>query len=85
MTPAGIEPATFRFVAQHLNHWATAVPISQYTSLEFGEENVHLMLDWVLVRMVIRMGGTGLTRKGGFDINRAETSDYTSRESGTFY
>ena len=26
MTPAGIEPATFRFVAQHLNHCATAVP-----------------------------------------------------------
>jgi len=25
MTPAGIEPATFRFVAQHLNHCATAV------------------------------------------------------------
>jgi len=23
---AGIEPATFRFVAQHLNHCATAVP-----------------------------------------------------------
>jgi len=27
MTPAGIEPATFRFVAQHLNHWATAVSV----------------------------------------------------------
>jgi hypothetical protein len=26
MTPAGIEPATFRFVAQHLNHCDTAVP-----------------------------------------------------------
>ena len=26
MTPCGIEPATFRFVAQHLNHCATAVP-----------------------------------------------------------
>ena len=26
MTPAGIEPATFRFVAQHLNHCATAIP-----------------------------------------------------------
>ena len=26
MTPAGFEPATFRFVAQHLNHCATAVP-----------------------------------------------------------
>ena len=26
LTPAGIEPANFRFVAQHLNHCATAVP-----------------------------------------------------------
>jgi len=25
LTSAGIEPATFRFVAQHLNHCATAV------------------------------------------------------------
>ena len=25
LTPAGIESATFRFVAQHLNHCATAV------------------------------------------------------------
>ena len=28
-TPAGIEPATFRFVAHHLNHCATAVPLPQ--------------------------------------------------------
>jgi len=26
MTPAAIEPETFRFVAQYLNHCATAVP-----------------------------------------------------------
>jgi hypothetical protein len=26
MTPSGIEPANFRFVAQYLNHCATAVP-----------------------------------------------------------
>ena len=26
LTPAGIEPATFRFVAQHLNYCANAVP-----------------------------------------------------------
>jgi len=26
LTPARIEPATYRFVAQHLNHCATAVP-----------------------------------------------------------
>jgi len=28
MTPSGIEPATFRFVVQRLNHCATAVPKS---------------------------------------------------------
>jgi len=27
MTPAGIEPETYRFVAQRLNHCATAVPL----------------------------------------------------------
>jgi hypothetical protein len=27
MTPAGIEPATFRFVARQLNYCATAVPL----------------------------------------------------------
>ena len=27
LTLAGIEPATFKFVAQHLNHCSTAVPI----------------------------------------------------------
>ena len=30
LTPAGIEPAAFRFVAQQLNHCATAVPIYIY-------------------------------------------------------
>ena len=43
MTLAGIEPATFRFVAQHLNHCATAVPHSlqcEYFSEPSGE---HLM------------------------------------------
>jgi len=30
MIPSGIEPATFRFVAQHLNHRATAVPHYYY-------------------------------------------------------
>ena len=27
LTPAGIKQVTFRFVAQHLNHCATAVPL----------------------------------------------------------
>ena len=30
LTPAGIEPAAFRFVAQHLNHCATAVPYKEF-------------------------------------------------------
>ena len=34
MTRTGIEPATFRFVAQHLNHCATAVPHYKYASIE---------------------------------------------------
>jgi len=31
MTSSGIEPATFQFVAQHLNHCATAVPPPTHT------------------------------------------------------
>ena len=36
LTLAGIEPATFRFVAQQLNHCATAVPpfFFSYSTLE---------------------------------------------------
>jgi len=30
LTPAGIEPATFQFVAQHFNHCATAVMYGGY-------------------------------------------------------
>ena len=30
LTPAGIEPATFRIVGQHLNHCATVVPLCFY-------------------------------------------------------
>ena len=34
MTPSGIEPATFRFVAQHLNHCATAAPDHKLSQTE---------------------------------------------------
>jgi len=30
VTPSGIQPATFRFVAQRLNHCAIVVPIIMY-------------------------------------------------------
>ena len=52
MTPTGIEPATFRFVAQHLNHCATAVPFQDtnlvtnvdYASLVFSAAMLLLMM-----------------------------------------
>ena len=37
LTPAGIEPATFRFVAQHLNHCATAVPVCRENFTLFNQ------------------------------------------------
>jgi len=41
MTPAGIELATFQFVAQHLNHCATMVPsICRVTELILIEAEV---------------------------------------------
>jgi len=39
MTPSGIEPATFRLVAQHLNHCATAVPpFNKYINVNISME-----------------------------------------------
>jgi hypothetical protein len=35
LTPAGIETGTFRFVAQELNHCATAVPIYIYITSSY--------------------------------------------------
>jgi len=37
MTPSGMEPATFRFVTQHLNHCATVVP----TKRNMEERKIH--------------------------------------------
>ena len=37
MTTGGIEPATFRFVAQHLSHCAIAVPVQ--TQMEVGKRS----------------------------------------------
>ena len=49
MTPAGIELATFRFTAQHLNHCATAVP--------FEDNNMR----WNLTKYGVRVWA-GFTR-----------------------
>jgi len=41
MTPSGIKPATFWFVAQCLNHWATAVPVSSKDTRNFTTQLTH--------------------------------------------
>ena len=53
MTPAGIELVTFRFVAQHLNHCATAVPNTNKCTIIFtcsfihnGSSNMFQQLRW---------------------------------------
>jgi len=35
MTPSGIEPATFRFVAQYLNRCTAVIPVEMWRSLIF--------------------------------------------------
>jgi len=46
LTPAGIEPATFRIVAQHLNHCATAVPNLLSLRMEIQiHNNLHLIIN----------------------------------------
>jgi hypothetical protein len=42
MTPSGIEPATFRFVAQYVNHCATAVPIRHFK--KSGKQSIFRLL-----------------------------------------
>ena len=50
VTPAVIEPATFRFVAQHLNHCATAVPpehgVSSITTADAHTSAASSRLNW---------------------------------------
>ena len=53
MTPARIAPATFRFVAQHLNHCATAVP-QKYEVQKINshtEEPVGFVVDILVVNI----------------------------------
>ena len=59
LTPAGIEPATFRLVAQHLNHCATAVPHYKRVAYTFSQIMCEKMLrkDVGLHERVILMSG----------------------------
>ena len=54
LTPAGIEPATFRFVAQHFNHCATAVPPN---ILSVNTNNERMSRDKKLCKSQDKYGG----------------------------
>ena len=61
VTPSGVETATFRFVAQHLNHCATAVPGWLRVPLNFeGRLFLHHKDDFVRPFQPIYLWGTGL-------------------------
>ena len=58
LTPAGIEPATFGCVAQHLKHCATAVPYVcigwcnnwvTWQQARCNNENRHLLIEWLFM------------------------------------
>ena len=49
MTPAGIEPATFRFVVQQLNHCATTVPpisTGRWTNIRSQYQKINVSLPY---------------------------------------
>jgi hypothetical protein len=45
MTPSEIEPATFRFVVQYLNHCVTTVPTAWMYSLHFPLHLLRMVLN----------------------------------------
>ena len=55
MTPSGIEPATFRFVAQHLSHCATAVPTLVLYFVENIKSNIGQCLNRLQTYRVVRL------------------------------
>jgi len=55
MTPAGIEPATFRFVAQHLSHCATAVPLQDERVQVMFKRDIPVVLNITLLTNFVNL------------------------------
>ena len=66
LTPAGIEPATFRYVAQHLNHCATAVTVKLSTKVKNYKLKTGKLF---LARNKVKRGSIGLRlfKSKGYD------------------
>ena len=63
MTPAGIEPATFRFVAQRLNHCATVVPTFSVTSC------IIFRICWQFSTLLVYSNWLGMSLSNCFDLS----------------
>jgi len=80
LTLAGIESATFRFVAQHLSHCATAVILDQW---KFGTRTVFDVLNLagggrMLVRRTVRLKSDGTRAETRFRLSAKRTSPFKS-------
>jgi len=69
LIPAGIEPATFQFVAQHLNHSAATVPSLDCIVFKFQQiflfsktSRIAVGCTWPFIYWVL---GTGIFFPGG--------------------
>jgi len=88
MTPAGIEPATFRFVTQHLNHCATAIPLETVKRTIrmithkhiYGKEKTGVMNSWWYVWYMEVSWPLGTLRVGDIGRHRLQEtqSSWTS-------
>jgi len=77
VTPAGIETVTFRFVAQHLNHCATAVPSV------YGEHVNHVCCIILYGRFEILISGKDVSGALGNDAVKSFTVTDVSGDLST--
>jgi hypothetical protein len=78
MTPSGIEPATFWFVAQYLNHCATAVPAETCSCCNKNKNiyNWSVVLEDLIAPILIVDHTTGMIQCGSTSIYcRVEESE----------
>ena len=72
LTLAGIEPTTFRFVAQHLNHCATAVPT--YMHIPCLKLMMLMIIVIIIIIIIIIMDGNLKYYESNRNKNRKQIS-----------